>query len=99
MMRITERPLARQTPAAQSARNRLDHAELERLGRFQRRQYAGETCSQHRLARSRRTGHQQIVSASRGDLERAFRALLTLDIPQVGDRWARGGKARLRWGQ
>ena len=38
MMRVAEWPLAGQLTAAQSARDRLDHAELERLTGFERRQ-------------------------------------------------------------
>ena len=37
-MRVAEWPLAGQLTAAQSARDRLDHAELERLTGFERRQ-------------------------------------------------------------
>src|SRR5438132_5770131 len=98
-MRITERPLAREAAAAQPPSNRLDHAELQRFGRFERRQYAGKTRCEHRLPRSRGTNHQEIVPACRGDLERALGAFLALDILKVGASRARGGKARLRRGE
>jgi hypothetical protein len=96
VMRITERPLARQSAAAQAPGNRLNHPELECFGRLERRQYAGEPCGQHRLPRSRRTDHQEIVPTGRGDLERALGAFLALDVLKVGARRARGGKARFR---
>jgi len=98
-MRVAERSLARQLAAAQPAGNRPDHPELECFGWFERRQYAGEPCGQHRLPRSRRTDHQEIVPACRRDLERALGAFLALDILKVGARRVPGGKTRLRRGQ
>jgi hypothetical protein len=62
MVRVAERPLARQPAAAQAAGDRLDHAQLEGLGRFERRQNSGKARRQHRLAGSRRPDHQQAVT-------------------------------------
>ena len=36
-MRVAERPLAQEPAAAQPAGDRLDHAQFERLGGFERR--------------------------------------------------------------
>src|SRR5215831_5997677 len=41
MMRVAERPLAQEPAVAEAARDLLDHAQLERLGRFERRQDPG----------------------------------------------------------
>ena len=83
MVRVAERPLAQQPAAAQPAGDRLDHAQFQRLGRFERRQDAGQPRRQHRLAGAGRADHQQIVAAGGGDFERAFGALLALDVRQV----------------
>ena len=95
MVGIAERSLARQLTAAQPARDRLDHAELERLGGFERRQDPGKPRRQHRLARSRRPDHQQIVAPGSGDLESALGAFLALHVPKVEPGGPRGGEARV----
>ena len=65
---------------AQLARHRMDHADLERLARVERRQQARQPRRQHRLARAGRADHQQIVAAGRRDFERALGRLLALDV-------------------
>ena len=95
MVRVAERPLAQQPAAAQPAGDRMDHAELERLGRVERRQDAGQPRRQHRLAGAGRADHQQVVAAGRGDLERALGALLALDVLEVEAGGARRRQLRL----
>jgi hypothetical protein len=58
MMRVAEWPLAQQRPAAQAPGGRVDHAELQRLGRLQRRQDTRQARRQHRLAGAGRADHQ-----------------------------------------
>ena len=96
MVRVAKRPLTQQPAAAQPAGDRLDHAEFQRLGRFERRQDAGQPRRQHRFARAGRPDHQQIVAAGGGDFERAFRALLALDVLQVETGGARRRQFCLR---
>ena len=50
----------------------------------ERRQDAGQARRQHRLARSGRPAHQQVVPPRRGDLQRALGALLALDLARSG---------------
>ena len=95
MVRVAKRPLAQQSAAAQTAGDRLDHAEFERLGRFERRQDARQPRRQHRFARAGRSDHQQIVGAGGGDFERAFGALLALHVLQVEAGGARRRQFRL----
>ena len=73
-MRIAERPAAHQPAVGELAGDRMDHADLQRLGRIERRQEAGQACRQHRLAGAGRADHQQVVAAGGGDLERALGA-------------------------
>ena len=61
----------------------------ESLGRFERRQDAGEPRGEHRLARAGRADHQHVVPAGRGDLERALGAFLALDVLEVEPGGAR----------
>ena len=71
-------------PPSSAPGQRLDHGNLQRLARIQRRQQAGQALRQHRLARAGRADHQQIVSAGGGDLQRALGAFLALHVAQVG---------------
>jgi hypothetical protein len=63
-----------------------DHAHLEHLGRFERRQDRRQPPRQHRLARAERSDHQEIVAAGCRDFEHAFGGLLAFDVLQVGHR-------------
>ena len=84
MMGRTERPRADQPPALQRPGDRGDHRHLQRLGRRQFGQYTGQARRHQRLARARRSRHQQVVAARRRDLERALRRLLPLHLREVG---------------
>ena len=84
MMRVAERAAAAEAAVGEQAGDRVDHADLERLGRRERRQQAGQALRQHRLAGAGRADHQQIVAAGGRDLERALGRLLALDVAQVG---------------
>ena len=77
----------------------MDHAELERFFRVERRQDARQPLSQHRLAGARRADHQQVVAAGRGHFERALGGFLALDIGQIGIASRLLGDAGLRWRQ
>jgi len=83
VMRGAERPGAGQGALGDQARHRMDHRGLEQLLGGERRQKSRQPLGQHRLARARRAGEQEIVAARRGDLQRSLGALLTLDVAQV----------------
>ncbi len=56
---------------------------LERLVQLQRRQHAWKAAREHRLARARRTAHQQVMSARGCNLECSLRLLLPVNFGQV----------------
>lgn len=68
------------------------------LGRFERfaerhvRQDGREPAREHRLTRTRRADHDDIVPACRGDFEGALRHLLPLHIGEVDGIMERGGE-------
>ncbi len=95
VMRVAEWAPARQLAVVQEPGDRMNHADFQRLGRGQRRQQARQALRQHRLARSRRADHQQVVAASGRDLERALRRLLALDVGEVERGAALLGDLRL----
>ena len=84
VVRAAERPPARQPAALEPAADAGDHADLQHLGRVERRQEADQPCRQHRLAGAGRADQHQVVRAGGGDLERALGGLLALDVAQVG---------------
>ena len=83
-----ETAAARQQPRAgrQQPRDRMHGRGLERLVERQRRKDPGEPPRHHRLARARRTDQQQVVSAGRGDFERAAGERLPADVGEVRPR-------------
>ena len=83
MVRRAERAGAADPPRFEHSRDRLHHGHLERLGRGEVRQDAGQAAGEQALARTGRADHQQIVSACRGDLERALGGLLPLDLFEI----------------
>jgi hypothetical protein len=83
VMRIAKWPAPRNRTAGKFTGQRLNHRNLERFARIERRQQCGQALRQHRLSRTGRSDHEQVVAAGRGDFERAFRSLLSFDIAQV----------------
>ena len=61
----------------------VDPRDLERRVGAERRQDPGQPPREHRLARARRPGEQQVVPAGGGDLERAPRPLLAAHVGEV----------------
>ncbi len=96
MVRAAERARADQPAAGQLARDARHHRHLERLGRRQLGEDAGQAGGEQRLARAGRAYHQQIMATSRRDLERALGDLLALDLLEVRPRDGRIGLARGR---
>lgn len=84
MMRGTERAFGNQPPVAQQSGDRMNHADFQNFLGGHRRQQPRQTRRQHRFPRPRRTDHQQVVSARRGDFGGALGVFLPLDFPQVG---------------
>jgi hypothetical protein len=58
VVRVAERARPQQPAALELAGDRVDHRDLERLGRAERRQDAGQALGQHRLAGARRADHE-----------------------------------------
>ena len=96
MMRGAERAAVGERAALDLARHRGDHGHFEQLGRSERRQDGGKPRRQHRLAGAGWPDHQQVMAAGSGDLERAFGALLALDVVEVDQRAAGLADLRLR---
>ena len=61
----------------------VDARHLERLVRLERRQEPRQAAGEHRLARARRAGEQQVVAAGGRELERPPGALLAADVGEV----------------
>ena len=99
VVRVAERPLAQQPAVRELAGDRVDHGNLERLGRGERRQDAGQALGEHGLAGAGRADHQQVVTAGRGHLERPLGGLLALDVLEVEGRDRDLGQRRLGRGQ
>src|SRR5919205_2671913 len=62
----------------------MDSSDLERLFGWEARQDPREAPSEHRLASPRGPAEQQVVTASRGELERTTSALLPAHVREVG---------------
>ena len=83
-------PLDEQASARrEDARDAVDLGGFESFLECQGREDSGEAFGQHRLARSGRADHQDIVAARRGDLEGAFGCGLAADVAEVGNRRGR----------
>ena len=83
VMRSAERPLARHLPALQRPRDRRHHGHLQRFGRREGRQYPRQTGRKQRLPRSRRSVHQQIMSASGSNFQCPLGGFLSLYVLEV----------------
>jgi hypothetical protein len=64
-------------------RHRVDTRHLERVARLERGQDARQTPGQHRLARARRAGEQEVVTPRGRDLERTPRPFLTTHVAEI----------------
>ena len=83
VMRRSERTSAHHLAAFELSSDRRDHRDFERLGRLKRRQDPGQAGREKRLPCAWRSAHQQIVSASRSDLECALGDFLALHLLEV----------------
>src|SRR5205807_6823595 len=61
----------------------LDLGRLHGFAKSDARENPGDALGQHRLARSGRTDHDDIVPAGRGDLEPALGMKLAFDIGEI----------------
>jgi hypothetical protein len=61
----------------------MDGRRFNRLFERERWEDAREPSRQHRLARSRRADHQEVVTARRGDLECTAREGLAVEVGEV----------------
>ena len=78
---------------AEGAGDAQDRRRLERFVVRQRRQQAGETARQHRLAGARRADHQDAQLPGRGDLEGALGGALAAHVDEIVERSASPGVA------
>src|SRR4051812_13952814 len=69
--------------AVQNTRNGMNCDDLQRFVFRQRRQNGWQSTREHRFACSRRTDEQHVVTASRGNLQRPLRRLLSDDIGEI----------------
>ncbi len=84
VVRRTKRPCRHQRMAlGKRAGHAMDLRGLERLLQAQARQNGGETPGKHRLARTRRPDHQQIVPAGRRDFQRSLGDRLASDLGEI----------------
>ena len=100
VMRCAKRAALEQTAAGRQCAG--DGMNLRRDDRFFERQTRKNRCQpfrQHRLSRSRRTNHQDVVSSCSGDFQCAFCLRLSANVAEVGsvdDRFAAIGRLRRR---
>jgi hypothetical protein len=73
----------RPTVGLQDTHCAIDASGLQTLGRGQGGKDRGEALGQKNLAGTRRTDHQDIVTAGRGDQERALGVVLPLDVDEI----------------
>ena len=99
VMRLAKRPSAVDPALAEQPRQRMDHRGFQRFPRRKLRQDPRHPCRQHRLARSRRADHQQMVPPCCGNFQGPLGAFLSLYIAQITPRWRSQHLARLRCGQ
>lgn len=74
---------ARQTPAFQQARHRMQHRHFEQFLTRERRQKPRQTLRQHGFARARRTNEQNVVRTRGCNFERALGLLLSAHVTQI----------------
>ena len=83
MMRLAERPLRNQPLAAEHPRHAVNFGHFQRLVRLEGREYGRNALGEHSLAASGRADEQQVVRASRRDLDSPLGVLLPLDVGEV----------------
>ncbi len=99
-MRRAKRTFAEKAGArAQQSGHRVHRRRIERLVERQWRQNPRDAPRHHRLARTRWSDQEQIVSAGRGNFERAPREQLAAYIAQVGQVASVGQVARAGYGR
>src|SRR5205807_2770612 len=72
----------------------VDRARRDGLGIVERRKYRLESAREHRLASTGRADEEKVVTARRGDLERALGSFLPRDVREVHRVARRGGAGR-----
>ena len=96
MVRVAEIAATAELALGEIARQRTHHGSFQRFIGLERRQQARQARRQHRLARTGRADHQQIVAAGRRHFEHALGAFLALDLRKVGINGAVVGDQRFR---
>ena len=84
VVRRAKRALAHELVADVAPGDAVDARHGDRLVARERRQDRGHPPREHRLAGSRRTREQEVVSARGGDRQRADRLRVTADVGQIG---------------
>jgi hypothetical protein len=92
VMRRAEGPRRDQRAPVHQARHAMHLGGLDRLLEGHRRQDCRQPLGQHRLARTRRPDHQDVVAARGGDLERALGLFLAAHFAEVDVVLAGGGE-------
>ena len=84
VMRKTERPVYDQrSGVVEKPGNAVNFRAFQSLFKTQLRKDRAQPPGQHRLARTRRTKHQQIMGSRRGHFKRPFDMLLSLDVLEI----------------
>ena len=100
MRRPEGRTLEQRALGHGAAGGRMDAGHRQRLGGRQRWEQSHEALGEHRLARTRRPDHEEVVTSRRGDLNGAPAQGLTPHVGQVGlGRSRRGSVAGGTLGQ
>ena len=83
-MRKTEGPVYDQRRGVvEKPGNAVNFRAFQSLFKTQLRKDRSQPPGQHRLARTRRTEHQQIMGSRRGHFKRPFDMLLSLDVLEI----------------
>ena len=76
--------MIRPAPLGKQTGDRVDPGDLERCLGVERRQDAGQSSREHRLADPRRPGEEEVVPARGGDLQHAPGSTLSTHVPEIG---------------
>ena len=85
-----------QRAAVEEPGDALDRGHLDRFVEVERREDRGEAAREHRLAGSRRTDEENVVTARGGDLEGPLRRLLPTNVGEVAGGERGGGEESCR---